>query len=102
MYKWQCWYQVQSKQWRTVGVAELNITSILKRDIFELTSCPECKGYDPRIVRLSLHLSSWMGYFHTCSCDVFPQSRSISDAKIFASDLFLESGNSIPRSLYDK
>jgi hypothetical protein len=25
-------------------VAELIITSIFERDIFELTSCPECKG----------------------------------------------------------
>ena len=42
--KWQCRYQVQPKQRRTVGVAELIITSIFERDIFELTSCPECKG----------------------------------------------------------
>ena len=41
------------------------------------------------------------GYLRTCSCDVFPQSRSLSDAKIFVSDLFLYSGNSIPRSLTD-
>ena len=44
LYKWQCWYQVKPKQWRTVGVAELIIASILERDIFELTSCPEWKG----------------------------------------------------------
>ena len=44
---------------------------------------------------------SMNGYFQTCSCDVFPWSRSLSDAILFASDLFFVNGNSIPRSLYD-
>ena len=41
------------------------------------------------------------GFLRTCTCDVFPQRRSISDAKIFVSDLFFGSGNSIPSSLSD-
>ena len=30
------------------------------------------------------------GHLWTCSSDVFPQSRSISDAETFVSDLFLK------------
>ena len=116
-------HKLRPKQWRTVGVADSCITSIFQRDIYELTACPRaeqipcicfeltghkpclkvvCLWYVSGIVSLSLHLSSWMGiYLRTCSCDVFPWSRSISDAKVIVSDLFFESGDSIPRSLTD-
>ena len=98
----------------------LLITSIFWEISVELTSCPSISNHMPSasslrinnlvfklfglcyvsgIVSLSLYLSSWKGVFQTCSCDVFPCSRSLSDA--FASDLFLDIGNSIPRSLYD-
>ena len=84
LYKWQCWYQVRPKQWRTVGVAETSYNFIFLRDICELTSCPRaeqipcicnklmghwpclivvCLWYVSGIVSLSLHLSSWMGIF---------------------------------------
>ena len=43
---------------------------------------------------------SMYGFLRTCSCDDLPKSRSLSDAN-FASDLFYDSGNSIPRSLAD-
>ena len=44
---------------------------------------------------------SMYGFLRTCSCDDLSQSRSLSDAKSFASDLFYDSVNSIPRSLAD-
>ena len=37
---WQCWSQVQSKQWRTVGLTVLQKTSIIQQLSVELTSCP--------------------------------------------------------------
>ena len=57
--------------------------------------------YVSGIVSLSLYLSPWIVFFRTCSCDVFSWSRLISDAVSSVSDLFLESGKSIPRSLSD-
>ena len=44
---------------------------------------------------------SMYGFLRTCSCDDLSQSRSLSDAKSFVSDLFYDSVNSIPRSLAD-
>ena len=75
---------MKPKQLRAVGVAQLVITSIIQRDICELTACPRaeqipcicieltgqrpclsvvCLWYVSGIVSLSLHLSSCMGFF---------------------------------------
>ena len=100
----------------------LSITPILPRETCELTACPRaeqipcscfkltghrpclevvCLWYVSGIASLSLYLSPWIVFFRTCSCDVFSWSRLISDAVSSVSDLFLESGKSIPRSLSD-
>ena len=118
---WQCWYQVRPKQWRAVGLAELLKTSTYQREICVLTPCPRaeqipcicdelmghwpclkvvCFRYVSGIVSMSLHLSSCMGVFQTCSCDVFhDQDQYLMQYICFGS--VLRSGNSIPRSLYD-
>ena len=44
---------------------------------------------------------SMYGFLRTCSCEVLPHSRLLPDTNIFVSDLFYESGDSIPRSLAD-
>ena len=74
--------------------------------VYELTEWPSSLMESDKLLwHLDCKLVSAPKYMYrflrACSCDVFPQSRSISDAKIFVSDLFLVSGYSIPRSLSD-
>ena len=104
---WQCWYQVRPKQWRAVGLAELLKTSTYQREICVLTPCPRaeqipcicdelmghwpclkvvCFRYVSGIVSMSLHLSSCMGVFQTCS---FSMIKISIWCNIFVSDLFL-------------
>ena len=113
---------MQSKQWRAVGLVALVKTSFLQKvicriDILsqQLKSHVSCFGLmdaksSPKVVWPLLWLwdckfvsvpkfMNWLSSYLFLWC--FTQSRSLSDAKIFVSDLFLESGNSIPRSLPD-
>ena len=117
----QCGASWKPKQWRTVGVAETYHNSNIQRDVCVLTACLRaeqipcicnelmgdqpclivvCLWYVSGIVSMSLHLSSCMGVFQTCSCDVFhDQDQYLMQYICFGS--VLRSGNSIPRSLND-
>ena len=96
------WYKLRPKQWRTVGVADsfynFNISKrylwidslsqswtnpmhllwaygwlALSQSCLPLVCLWDCKFVSaPKFMN---------GYLQTCSCDVFPWSRSISDAK---------------------
>ena len=116
------WQKLKHKQWRTVGVAlTFNNSNSSKRNLWidslsqswtnpmhllqafgSLTLSWSCLPlvclWDCKFVSAPKFMN---GYLQTCSCDVFPRSRSISDAKTFVSDLFFESVNSIPRSSTD-
>ena len=102
---------MKPKQWRTVGVADsfynFNISKrylwidslsqswtnpmhllwaygwlALSQSCLPLVCLWDCKFVSaPKFMN---------GYLWTCSSDVFPQSRSISDAETFVSDLFLK------------
>ena len=110
------------KQWRTVGVALTLINFNLSKKYLWIDSLsqswtnpmhllwaygwqalsqsclPLVCLWDCKFVSAPKFMN---GYLQTCSCDVFPRSRSLSDAKTSVSDLFFESVNSIPRSLTD-
>ena len=55
--------------------------------------------YDSGIASLSPHLSLCMGIFGLVLVMSFHNQDLLSDAKFLVSDLFLEDGYSIPRSL---
>ena len=97
------------------------MTSILQRNICELTACPRaeqipcicfklsghwpclevvCLWYVSGIVSLSLYLSSCMGIFRLVLV-MFSTIKIFIWCKTFVSDLFLDCGNWISRSLTD-
>ena len=114
------WQKLMHKQWRTVGVAltsndfnsskkylwidylsqswtnPMHLLLAYGSKTLSQSCLPLVCLWDCKLVSVPKFMN-W--YFWSCSCDVFPESRSLSDAKVYVSDLFLDCWNSIPRSL---
>ena len=97
------WYKLRPKQWRTVGVAWTFYNFDFPKNFWSIDSLSQ-SWTNPMHLRWaygSLTLSqsclplvclwdckfvsapkSMYGYLRTCSCDVLPQSRLLSDTKV--------------------
>ena len=97
-------YKLKPKQWRTVGVADTFYNFNISKIYLWIDSLSQSWtnpmhlfwAYGLQALSQSCLPLVWLwdckfvtapkfmyGYLRTCSCDVFPWSRSISDAKIF-------------------